>query len=104
MSVRLKNEPTSDELLCTGIPTLRNPLGTYRRPMPRVLGGSWGGGRFLMGEVPLYLSFSFLLSVRSQERDAHVYAHEERARLGRAFMQIATLYRGTSLSRNSPPP
>jgi len=25
-----------------------------RRPMPRVLGGSWGGGRFLMSEVPLY--------------------------------------------------
>jgi len=24
-----------------------------RRPMPRVLGGSQGGGRFLMGEVPL---------------------------------------------------
>ena len=30
------------------------PPGPYRRPMPRVLGGSWGGGRFLMGEVPLY--------------------------------------------------
>ena len=29
------------------------PLGPYRRPMPRVLGGSEGGGRFLMGEVPL---------------------------------------------------
>ena len=26
----------------------------YRRTMPRVLRGSWGGGRFLMGEVPLY--------------------------------------------------
>jgi len=23
-------------------------------PMPSVLGGSYGGGRFLMGEVPLY--------------------------------------------------
>ena len=33
----------------------RTPLGLYRRPMPRVLGGFWGGGRFLMGEVPLYL-------------------------------------------------
>ena len=31
----------------------RNPLGPYRRPMPRVLEGSWGGGRFLMSEVPL---------------------------------------------------
>ena len=26
----------------------------YRRPVPRVLGGSKGGGHFLMGEVPLY--------------------------------------------------
>jgi hypothetical protein len=31
----------------------RTPLGPYRRPMPRVVGGSWGGGRCLMGEVPL---------------------------------------------------
>ena len=31
------------------------PLGPYRRPMPMVLGGSKGGGRFLMSEVPLYL-------------------------------------------------
>ena len=32
----------------------RIPLGPYRRHMPRVLGKSSGGGRFLMGEVPLY--------------------------------------------------
>ena len=32
----------------------RTPLGPYRKPIPRVLGGSWGGGRFLMDEVPLY--------------------------------------------------
>jgi hypothetical protein len=25
--------------------------------MPRVLGGSWGDGRFLMSEVPLYLAY-----------------------------------------------
>jgi len=31
----------------------RTPLGPYRRPTPRVLGGSQGGGRFLMSEVPL---------------------------------------------------
>ena len=30
------------------------PLGPYRRPVPGVLGGSWGVGHFLMGEVPLY--------------------------------------------------
>ena len=27
--------------------------------MPRVLRGSYGGGRFLMGEVPLYFTRSF---------------------------------------------
>ena len=31
----------------------RTPLGPYSRPTPRVLGGSLGGGRFIMGEVPL---------------------------------------------------
>ena len=31
----------------------RTPLGPYHRSMPRILGGSYGGGRFLMGEVPL---------------------------------------------------
>ena len=29
-------------------------LGSYRRPMSRVLGGSLGGGHFLMGQVHLY--------------------------------------------------
>ena len=28
--------------------------GPYRRPMSRVLGGSYGGKRFLMSEVPMY--------------------------------------------------
>ena len=32
------------------------PLGPYHRPMPRVVGGSQGGGRFLMGEMPLYVA------------------------------------------------
>ena len=31
----------------------RTPLGPYRRPLPRVLGGSQGGGCFLMGKLPL---------------------------------------------------
>ena len=42
----------------------RTPLGLYRRPMLRVLGGSEGGGRFLMGEVPLYITNS-----KSEARD-----------------------------------
>ena len=33
----------------------RTLLGPYRRPMPRVLGGSLGDGHFLIGEVPLDL-------------------------------------------------
>ena len=37
----------------TSLTKKRTPLGPYGRPMPRVLVGSWGGGRFLMGEVPL---------------------------------------------------
>ena len=42
-------------LYLTGVPHSRNapPLGPYCRPMPRSLRGSYGGGRFLMGEVPL---------------------------------------------------
>ena len=36
--------------------TKRSFLGPYRRPMPRVLGFSYGGGCFLMSEVPLYSS------------------------------------------------
>ena len=31
------------------------PLGPNRRPVPRVLGESYRGGRFLMGEVALYI-------------------------------------------------
>ena len=31
----------------------RTPLGLYRGPVPRINGGSWGGGRFWGGEVPL---------------------------------------------------
>ena len=31
----------------------RHPLGPCSRTMPRVLGGSLGGGQFLMSEVPL---------------------------------------------------
>ena len=38
-----------------GTPLMRDPppLGPYRRPMPRVLGWSYGGGHFLKSELPL---------------------------------------------------
>ena len=32
----------------------RHPVGPYSMTMPRGLGWSYGGGRFLMSEVPLY--------------------------------------------------
>ena len=37
----------------TSLTRKRTPLRPYRRPMPRVLGGSQEGGRFVLGEVPL---------------------------------------------------
>ena len=40
----------------TSLVRKRTPLGPYRRPIPKVLGGSEGDGRFLMGEVTLYAS------------------------------------------------
>ena len=38
----------------TSLTRKRTPLGPYREPMPRVLGGSLGGWSFLTGEVPLH--------------------------------------------------
>jgi hypothetical protein len=37
----------------TSLARKHNPLGPFRRPMPRVLGGSQVGERCLMGEAPL---------------------------------------------------
>ena len=53
-------------------PRKRTPLGPYRRPMPRVLGGSSGVGRFRMGEVPLCANFGALAW--------HMYERENRNR------------------------
>ena len=41
----------------TSITGKRTPLGPYRRPIPRVLGGFKCGQRFLMGEVLLYTRY-----------------------------------------------
>ena len=53
------DEPASAPPL-TGVPHLRTPPGPYRRPVHRVQGEFWGGGRFLMGEVPLYAHHELL--------------------------------------------
>jgi len=47
----------------TSLTRKRTSLGPYRRPMPRVLGGSWGGRRFPMGEVPLYRDIWRVLAI-----------------------------------------
>ena len=62
------------------------PLGPYRRLMPRVLGGSQGGGRFPMIEVPLCGACRTL-------------AHLSHAEAGPACRSL----NGTSLIRNPPP-
>ena len=49
----------------------RLPLGPYRRPMSRVLGGSKGGGRFLMSEVPQYIPNGTTVALRVQGYLAH---------------------------------
>ena len=41
--------------LGTSLVRKHTPLGPFRRPMSRVIGGSWGSGRFLIGELPLHL-------------------------------------------------
>ena len=47
LSKTLHREGVTHSKQCT-------PLGPYRRPMPRVLGGSLRGKRFIMDEVLLY--------------------------------------------------
>jgi hypothetical protein len=47
----------------------RTAQGPYRSPMPRVLGGSYGFGRFLMGEVPLYEAGSSVLVETRKESE-----------------------------------
>jgi len=46
--------PLSSEYRGTSLIRNRTPLGSYSRTMPRVLWWSYGGGHFLMSEVPLY--------------------------------------------------
>ena len=64
----------------------RTPLGPYRRPMPRVLGG-------VLAEWAC-----------SYARGAHVERGREEDQNGHQPKQARLLYRGTSLIRNSHPP
>ena len=40
----------------TSLMRKRSPLGPHRKPMPGVERKFWGDWRFLVGEVPLYLT------------------------------------------------
>ena len=53
----------------TSLTRKRTSLEPYRRPMPRVLGGSWRGGHFLMGKVPLHIF------IRCRVNVAHMSGH-----------------------------
>ena len=60
------------EVLYRGPSLIRNdhPLGPYLWPMPRILVGSSGGGRFLVGEVPLYQVYQAQDTGRAQTSEA----------------------------------
>ena len=82
----------------------RTPLEPYRRPMPRVLGGSKGEVRFLMSEVPLYDPFSQETIRKTTQIRFHA------PRLGGDGMippprplKLRGLFRGTSLIRKRTP-
>ena len=62
LSLASRDAPSTIVQGYKGISLIRKgtPLGPYRTPMPRVLGGSYGGGRFRMGEVCLYTSIALL--------------------------------------------
>ena len=125
------NDAFSKPYRGTSLTRKRTPLGPYRRPMPRVLGGSYEGGRFFRGVVPLY---RFATSRHAKHAFSHAIGevnitrcswHTSRFILGTHhvsfLVQIAVYsrstvyhgthhglnrerYRGTSLTRNSHSP
>ena len=71
----------------------RTPLGPYRQPMNRVLGGSEGGGHFLMGEVPLHLP-SVNVCVCATEREERGGREEERERERIKYISYSCIFAG----------
>ena len=53
----------------------RHPVGPYSRTMPKLLWRSWGGGRFLMSEVPLYSSSLFVGAKHALPKPHRVLKH-----------------------------
>ena len=53
----LSSQKLSDPIVYRGTSLIRNTplLGPYSRTIPVVIWWSWGGGLFLMSEVPLHV-------------------------------------------------
>ena len=66
----------------TSLERKRTPLGPYRRPMPRVLGGSKGGGPFLKSEIPLLPERRESWSIHSLTRQLDASEGDETRRKG----------------------
>jgi hypothetical protein len=82
----------------TSLTRKRTPLGPYCRPMPRVLGGFWGGGHFLMGEVPLHGQVSTAILHETGSPSSLLVQD-----LNPAGAE-SHVHRGTSITRKRPPP
>ena len=75
--------------------------------MLRVLGGFWEGGRFLMGEVPLYLPVRSDRGYSKWSDRGYSKCGEGGGRLDNQSLGVlysSKGYRGTSLIRNRPIP
>ena len=90
-----RGTPASDAYRGTSLMSKRTPLGPYRRPMPRVLGGSYGGGRFLVAEVPLHMLKSTHCHMR-RGADTHTFFHHHHC------IHFISLPRSRSRSRSLP--
>ena len=81
-----------------------HPLGPYCRPMPRVLGKSWGSGHFVMGKASLYISthLHWTENVREAavERIWHKYDNHGQI-LALAFEIVPSLLRERSCAMTS---
>ena len=78
----------------------RNPLGAYRRPMPRVLGWSWGGTLFFISETPPVASSRNLSACSGSAGPAPHPGQCSGKRLPNTT--AGPSYRGTSLVRKTP--
>ena len=83
----------------------RSPLGPYSRTTPRALWWTWGGGRFLMGEVPLYpfrIHSQRGHSWRYRNLPLHVVEAHDQKHFVRVFPNPLTLISSPETLRSTP--